>query len=60
MDSDKVISSVRQGLESISHDVTDLTFGETVSGGIVDEAALYKTTSKKYFVKWNSKPCVSH
>ena len=60
MDSEAVINSVRKGLEHADLDATGLTFCMTVTGGIVNQAALYQTTTKNYFVKWNSKSCVSN
>ena len=59
MDFEEVLDAIKMGLESVDHDTEKLTYIGPVSGGIVNQAALYDTGAKKYFVKWNTKPCVS-
>ena len=59
MDCEDLLNAVKIGLESIDHDVKKLTYVGPVAGGIVNQAALYETGTKNYFVKWNTKPCVS-
>ena len=59
MDCKELLIAVKMGLESIDHDTDKLTYRGPISGGIVNQAALFDTGKKKYFVKWNTKSCVS-
>ena len=59
MDGEILLNAVKEGLETVDHDTDELVYGGPVTGGIVNQAASYKTKTKKYFVKWNSKLCVS-
>ena len=59
MDCEEILDAIKMGLESVDRDTEKLTLIGLVSGGIVNQSALYDTGTKKYFVKWNTKPCVS-